>query len=223
MKTVLLLDVTPLSLGVETAGGVFTPLIARNTTVPYKKAQIFSTAVDNQPFVEVHVLQGERPLAADNASLARFQLQGIPPAPRAVPQIEVTFEIDANGIVHVAAKDLGTGKSQSVKITAQSGLTEDEIQRVIAEAHSSQEADEKKKLVVDLRNSAEGLIYSTERSLEEYGGQLAAVDRELIQSDLKRLKAALEAPSVDAEALEQLYKALEVSAYRIAETLYAQR
>jgi molecular chaperone DnaK len=222
LKTVLLLDVTPLSLGVQTSGGVFTVLIPRNTTVPCRKTQIFTTAVDNQPFVEVHVLQGERPLAEDNQSLARFQLEGLPPAPRAVPQIEVSFEIDANGIVHVSARDLGTNKSQSVRITAQSGLTEDEIKRIIAAAEASKNADLAKKKLVDLRNAAEGLIYSTEVSLAEYGAKLAAIDAELIKSDLARLKDALQRSNADSTTLDQLYKALEVSAYRIAETLYSQ-
>ncbi len=221
VKNVILLDVTPLSLGVETAGGVFTPLIPRNTTVPCKKTRVFSTAVDNQPFVEVHVLQGERPLAEDNQSLARFQLVGIPPAPRSIPQIEVAFDIDANGLVHVSAKDLGSGKSQSVKITAQSGLTEEEIKRIIAEAAAAKTADTNKKQSVELRNSAEGLIYATEHSLEEYSMQLAASDLEVIKADLLALKSALADPHAKIEAIDKLYKALEKSAYRIAETIYA--
>ena len=223
MKKVVLLDVTPLSLGVQTAGGVFTPLIPRNTTVPCRKTQIFTTAVDNQPFVEVHALQGERPLAEDNQSLARFQLEGIPPAPRAVPQIEVSFDIDANGITHVSARDLGTGKSQSVKITAQSGLTEEEIRRIVAAADAAKTTDKQKRRLVDLKNSAEGLAYSTERSLEEYGNQLPAADLERIRADLTELKSLLEATHVDADALEEKYQQLEASAYRIAEALYAER
>lgn len=220
VKNVLLLDVTPLSLGVETAGGVFTPLIPRNTTIPVKKAEVFSTAQDNQPIVNVHVLQGERPMATDNQTLSRFELVGIPPAPRGVPQIQVTFEIDANGIVHVAAKDLGTGKSQSVRITAQSGLSEADIQKIIAEAEQHKNDDEKKRKIADLRNSAEGLIYTTERSLEEYGKVLDPLDAELIAADLKKLKTALE--NEDIKQIETLYKSLEVSSYRIAETIYAQ-
>ncbi len=220
VKNVLLLDVTPLTLGVETAGGVFTPLIARNTTVPCRKAEVFTTAADNQPLVNVHVLQGERPMAADNQSLARFELVGIPPAPRGVPQIEVSFELDANGIVHVAAKDLGTGKKQSVKITAQGGLSEDELKRIVADADAHKAADELKKRAADVRNRAEGLIYSTDRTLEEYGAQLDPTDKELIESDLAELKAALDTATPD--EIERLFKALETSAYRIAETIYAQ-
>ncbi|MFL5418487.1 MAG: molecular chaperone DnaK, partial [Myxococcales bacterium] len=168
VKDVLLLDVTPLSLGVETAGGVFTKIIDKNTTIPARKSQVFSTAVDNQPIVNVHVLQGEREMAGDNKTLARFELVGIPPAPRGVPQIEVAFDIDANGIVHVSAKDLGTGKQQSIRIVASSGLTENEIQRMIAEAESNKSADKKKKELADVKNNADGLIYTTEKALEEY-------------------------------------------------------
>ena len=220
IKNVLLLDVTPLSLGVETAGGVFTKLIPRNTTVPCKKAQVFSTAQDNQPIVNVHVLQGERPMADDNQTLARFELVGIPPAPRGVPQIEVSFEIDANGIVGVSAKDLGTGKSQSVRITAQSGLTEEEIKNIVATAASHEANDELKRHVAELVNSAEGLIYTTERSLEEYSKSLDPKDLELINADLLNLKKALE--DGETTSIETNYKALETSAYRIAETIYAQ-
>jgi molecular chaperone DnaK len=221
VKNVLLLDVTPLTLGVETAGGVMTPLITRNTTVPCRKAEVFTTAADSQALVNVHVLQGERPMAADNQTLARFELVGIPPAPRGVPQIEVSFELDANGIVHVAARDLGTGKKQSVKITAQSGLNEEEIKRMVGEAEKHKTDDETKKKVADVRNRAEGLIYSTERTLEEYGAGLDPTDKELIQHDVERLKEALGhegLPDVD-----KLYKALETSAYRVAETIYAQQ
>jgi molecular chaperone DnaK len=219
IKNVLLLDVTPLTFGVETAGGVSTPIIARNSTVPCRKSEIFSTAQDHQSLVNVHVLQGERPMAADNQTLARFELVGIPPAPRGVPQIEVSFEIDANGIVHVSAKDLGTGKSQQVRITAQSGLNEDEIKRIIARADQHKAADEKKKKLADLRNAAEALVYSSERSLEEYGTVLEPVDVELIKSDLAKLKQALEGK--DAAQIEAAQKTLETSAYRIAEIIYA--
>jgi molecular chaperone DnaK len=222
IKNVLLLDVTPLTLGVETAGGVFTPLIPRNTTVPCRKAEVFTTAADNQPIVNVHVAQGERPMIADNQTLARFELVGIPPAPRGVPQIEVSFEIDANGIVNVSAKDLGTGKSQSVKITAQSGLTEEEIDQIVNEAERHKAADDEKRQIVDLRNRAEGLLYSTERTLEEYSEALDPLDLELIQHDVDKLKAALEGDGANPTEVEALFKALETSAYRIAETIYAQ-
>ncbi len=220
IKDVLLLDVTPLSLGVETAGGVFTALINRNTTVPTRKSQVFSTALDNQSMVNVHVLQGERPMAADNQSLARFELIGIPPAPRGVPQIEVTFELDANGIVSVSAQDLGTGRSQSVRITAQSGLTEEEIDSIISEAGQHHEADMARKEAAELTNSARTLIYTTEQSLAEYRSQLDPTDLELIESDLNNLKTAMD--KGDLANLPQYFKALETSAYRIAETIYTQ-
>src|SRR5512136_492035 len=176
VKDVLLLDVTPLSLGVETSGGVFTRIIPKNTTVPVRKGQVFSTAVDNQPLVSVHVLQGERDMAADNKTMARFELVGIPPAPRGVPQIEVSFDIDANGIVSVSAKDLGTGKSQQIRITASSGLSEVEIERMIKDAEANRTEDARKKELADLRNNAEGLIYTTEKSLEEYASALKPED-----------------------------------------------
>ena len=221
VKDVLLLDVTPLSLGVETAGGVFTKIIDKNTTVPSKKSQVFSTAVDNQPLVSVHVLQGERHMAADNKTLGRFELVGIPPAPRGVPQIEVTFDIDANGIVHVSAKDLGTGKQQQIRITASSGLSEEEIQRMVRDAESHKDVDKLKKELVDVRNNAEGLIYTTEKSLEEYGSALKPEDIEEIRADLEALKALL--PSEDAAAIKEALTRLEGSAYRIADAIYAQQ
>jgi len=219
VKDVLLLDVTPLSLGVETAGGVGTRIIEKNTTIPARKAQVFSTAVDNQPIVNVHVLQGEREMAADNKTLARFELVGIPPAPRGVPQIEVAFDIDANGIVHVSAKDLGTGKQQSIRIVASSGLTEQEIQKMIGEAESHKSADKKKKELADVKNSADGLIYTTEKALEEYSNLLPAKDMQEIRADLEALKAV-----VDSEELPKIKAAvqrLEGSAYRIADALYS--
>ena len=220
VKDVLLLDVTPLSLGVETAGGVFTKIIEKNTTIPCRKSQVFSTAVDNQPIVNVHVLQGERDMAADNKTLARFELVGIPPAPRGVPQIEVTFDIDANGIVHVSAKDLGTGKQQSIRIVASSGLNEQEIQRMIGEAESNRGSDKKKKELADVKNNAEGLIYTTEKALEEYATLLPAKDMAEIRSDLEALQAV-----VNGEELPKIKAAvqrLEGSAYRIADALYSQ-
>jgi molecular chaperone DnaK len=221
VKDVLLLDVTPLSLGVETSGGVFTKIIDKNTTVPSKKSQVFSTAVDNQPLVSVHVLQGERHMAADNKTLGRFELVGIPPAPRGVPQIEVTFEIDANGIVHVGAKDLGTGKVQQIRITASSGLTEEEIQRMVKDADAHKDVDKLKKELVDVRNNAEGLIYTTEKSLEEYGSALKPEDIEEIRADLEALRALL--GGEDAAAIKESLTRLEGSAYRIADAIYSQQ
>ena len=219
VKDVLLLDVTPLSLGVETAGGVATRIIDKNTTIPCKKSQVFSTAVDNQPLVSVHVIQGEREMAADNKTLARFELVGIPPAPRGVPQIEVSFDIDANGIVHVSAKDLGTGKQQAVRVVGNSGLSEDEIQQMVLDAQTNATDDKRKRELADLRNNAEGLIYTTEKSIEEYGHVLTPKDINEIQTDLENLKSVmkLDDPAKVKEALQRL----EGSAYRIADAIYA--
>jgi len=219
VKDVLLLDVSPLSLGVETAGGVFTKIIEKNTTIPCRKSQVFSTAVDNQPIVNVHVLQGEREMAQDNKTLARFELVGIPPAPRGVPQIEVAFDIDANGIVHVSAKDLGTGKQQSIRIVASSGLTETEIQRMIGEADANRGSDKKKKELADVKNNAEGLIYTTEKALEEYATLLPAKDMAEIRADLEALKGIVNGE--DVAKIKAGVQRLEGSAYRIADALYA--
>jgi len=218
VKDVLLLDVTPLSLGVETAGGVFTRILSRNTTIPAKKSMVFSTAQDNQPIVDVHVLQGERPMAADNKTLGRFQLVGIPPAPRGVPQIEVTFDIDANGIVHVTAKDLGTSKQQQIRILASSGLSEDEIDRMIQEAEAKSNEDRAKKEIADMRNMADGLMYTTEKSLEEYASYLTDEDIDEIREDLDTLKRVYETD--DGDKLQAALSRLEASAHRIADAMY---
>ncbi|MBW2733643.1 MAG: molecular chaperone DnaK [Deltaproteobacteria bacterium] len=220
VDAVLLLDVTPLSLGVETAGGIFTRLICKNTTIPTLKSEIFSTAVDNQPLVNVHVLQGERELADDNKSLAHFQLLGIPPAPRGVPQIQVTFDIDANGIVNVTAKDLGTGREQSVRVVPTSGLTEHEIDRVIQEAVSFHDEDEKRKLAAELRVNAETLIYTTEGALREYGDLLSPQDVEDIKKDLAYCKRVLAEGQGEEPLLRQAVEQLQDSSYRFAAVMY---
>ncbi|HZJ56482.1 MAG TPA: molecular chaperone DnaK [Myxococcaceae bacterium] len=219
VKDVLLLDVTPLSLGVETAGGVATRIIDKNTTIPCKKSQVFSTAVDNQPLVSVHVIQGEREMAADNKTLARFELVGIPPAPRGVPQIEVSFDIDANGIVHVSAKDLGTGKQQQVRVVSSSGLSETEIQQMIKDAQTNAADDKLKRELADLRNNAEGLIYTTEKSLEEYAHVVTPKDVTEIQADVENLKSLMKQD--DPGKLKEALQRLESSAYRIADAIYA--
>ncbi|OEU70350.1 MAG: molecular chaperone DnaK [Desulfovibrio sp. S3730MH75] len=216
---VLLLDVTPLSLGIETMGGVFTQLIERNTTIPSRKSQVFTTAAENQPSVSIHVLQGERPMADDNMTLGRFELTGLPAAPRGVPQIEVTFDIDANGIVKVAAKDMGTGKEQSIQITASSGLSEDEIDKMVKDAEAHADDDKKKQGLIEARNQADSLIYTTEKSLREVGDN---VDTELkadIETKAETLKGLLE--SEDEEAIKAATEELSQASHKLAEQLYA--
>lgn len=218
VKDVLLLDVTPLSLGIETLGGVFTKLIERNTTIPTRKSQIFSTAADNQTAVSIHVLQGEREMASQNRTLGRFDLVGIPPAPRGVPQIEVTFDIDANGIVHVSAKDLGTGKEQKIRIESSSGLSEEEINRMVQEAESHADEDKQKREAAEARNEADNLIYTTEKSLSDYGDKISDEDRSAIQSAIEELKQAVE--SGDNEQIKQKNEALKQASYKLAEEVY---
>ena len=220
VKDVLLLDVTPLSLGIETLGGVFTKLIEKNTTIPTKKSQIFSTAADNQPAVSIHVLQGEREMAAYNKTLGRFELVGIPPAPRGMPQIEVTFDIDANGIVNVSAKDLGTGKEQSIKITASSGLSEEEIERLVKDAEIHAEEDRKKRDLVDARNAADSQIYSIEKSMKEAGDKIDAGTKTEIENAISNLKKAMEGE--DTAEIKRLSDELAQVSHKIAEILYAQ-
>jgi molecular chaperone DnaK len=220
VKDLLLLDVTPLSLGIETLGGVMTTLIPRNTTIPTRKSETFSTAADSQTSVEVHVLQGERPLARDNRTLGRFQLIGIPPAPRGVPQIEVTFDIDANGIVNVSAKDLGTGKEQKITITASSGLSKDEVNRMMKEAESHAEEDKKRREEIETRNRADQAVYGAERMMQEMGDKLASSDKAAVETAIEELKKAVSANDTSAmtRAMEQLTQAQ----HRAAEALYKQ-
>ena len=220
VKDILLLDVTPLSLGIETLGGVFSRLIERNTTIPTKKSQTFSTAADNQESVTIHVLQGEREMSVYNRTLGRFDLLGIPPAPRGLPQIEVTFDIDANGIVHVSAKDLGTGKEHKIRIESSSGLSDTEIDEMVKDAESNAEEDKTKKESVETRNNADSLVYSTEKSLEEYGDSVSAEDREAIQSAIDKLKETLKSENI--EAIKADTEALTTASHKLAEAMYAQ-
>jgi molecular chaperone DnaK len=219
VKDVLLLDVTPLSLGIETLGGVFTRLIEKNTTIPTKKSQVFSTAADNQPAVEIHVLQGEREMASYNKTLGRFQLMGIPPAPRGMPQIEVTFDIDANGIVNVSAKDMGTGKEQSIKITASSGLSEKEIERLVKEAEIHADEDKKKREFIDARNMADSLIYTTEKAVKEAGGKVDNATKANIDHAIENLKKAMEGDNT--EEIKRLTEELTQASHKLAEAMYA--
>ncbi|MBQ9539065.1 MAG: molecular chaperone DnaK, partial [Treponema sp.] len=218
VKDMVLLDVTPLSLGIETMGGVFTRLINRNTTIPTKKSQVFSTAADGQTAVTIHVLQGEREMASQNRTLGNFNLDGIPPAPRGVPQIEVTFDIDANGIVHVSAKDQGTGKEQHIQITSSSGLSKEEIDRMVKDAEANAADDKKKREAVDARNEGDSLVYQTEKTLKEMGDKVSASDKGNIESAISALKEALKGDNT--EDIKAKTEALKQASYKIAEELY---
>jgi molecular chaperone DnaK len=221
VKDLLLLDVTPLSLGIETMGGVMTPLIGKNTTIPTRKSEIFSTASDNQTSVEVHVLQGERSLARDNRTLGKFHLVGIPSAPRGVPQIEVTFDIDANGIVNVQAKDLGTGKEQKITITASSGLNKEEVDRMMKEAESHAEEDRKRREEIETRNKADQTVYGAERMLKDTGDKLSAADRQAVETAIEGLKKAIDGQ--EAGAIQKALDALTAAQHKAAESLYRQQ
>ena len=221
VKDILLLDVTPLSLGIETMGGVMTKLIARNTTIPTKKSQVFSTAADGQTAVSIHVLQGEREMASQNRTLGNFDLVGIPAAPRGVPQIEVTFDIDANGIVHVSAKDLGTGKEQHIQITSSSGLSEEEINRMVKDAEANAEADKKQREAIDVKNEADSLVYQTEKSMKELGDKVKGADKQAIDDALAALKKAIEGNNT--EDIKAKTEALKNVSYKIAEEVYKQQ
>ena len=221
VKDVLLLDVTPLSLGIETLGGVFTKLIDRNTTIPTKKSQVFSTAADGQTSVEIHVLQGEREMAQYNKSLGKFQLTGIAPAPRGVPQIEVSFDIDANGIVHVTAKDLGTGNEQNITITASTNLSEDEINRAVKEAEQFANEDKKRKDEVETRNHADTLVYETEKTMKELGDKIAEGDKSRINAEVENVKSALNGS--DSEAIKAATEKLTEVSYEVFGKIYQQQ
>ena len=220
VKDLLLLDVTPLSLGIETLGGVFTKLIERNTTIPTRKSETFSTAADNQTSVEVHVLQGERSMAKDNRTLGKFHLVGIPPAPRGVPQVEVTFDIDANGIVNVSAKDLGTNKEQKITITSSSGLSKDEIQRMSKDAESHSEEDRKYREEVEAKNKADSLIYATEKTLKENRDKISEADAKSIETAMEDCRRAISEGGAD--RINQAIDQLNTASHKLADVLYKQ-
>lgn len=220
VKEVLLLDVTPLSLGIETLGGIFTKIIERNTTIPTKKSQVFSTASDNQPAVTIKIYQGEREMASDNKLLGVFELVGIPTAPRGVPQIEVSFDIDANGILHVSAKDLGTGKEQSIRITVSSGLSEDEIKKMMRDAESHSDEDKKKKQLAEAKNQADTIVYSVEKSLKEYGDKLTETEKKEIEEALEKCKNIKET-STDGAEIKAAVENLTTASHKIAQHIYS--
>lgn len=220
VKDVLLLDVTPLTLGIETLGAVFTKMIARNTTIPTKKTEIFSTAADNQPSVEIHVLQGEREMAADNRTLGRFHLDGIPPAPRGIPKIEVSFDIDANGILHVSAKDMGTGKQQAITITGHSGLDDKEIDNMVTDAESHAEEDKKRRELIDVKNQADQMVYSLEKLLRENKDKIPEEEANRVQSEMENTKKAIEGE--DVEAIKKALESLSQASHKLTEIMYQQ-
>lgn len=220
VKDVLLLDVTPLSLGIETLGGVMTKIIERGTTIPVKKNQVFSTAEDNQPAVTIQVLQGERELARDNKVLGNFELSGIPAAPRGVPQIEVTFDIDANGILTVSAKDKATGKAQEIKITGSSGLSDSEIEKMVKDAELNKEEDKKKKEAIEVRNQADSLVYQTQKSLDEMKDKIDSSEAEKIQNAINELQETLKNENASKEEIEAKVKTLTEASHKLAEAMY---
>jgi molecular chaperone DnaK len=219
VKDVLLLDVTPLTLGVETLGGVMTSLIERNTTIPTRRSEIFSTAEDSQTAVDIHVLQGERPMAADNMTLGRFRLEGIPPAPRGIPQVEVTFDIDANGILNVSAQDKATGREQKITITASTNLSKQEVDRMVEEAHRHEGEDRRRRELVEARNTADSLAYQTEKTVTELGDKVDAADRTAIQAKVDELRRVMEGD--DAGAIRSVMQELQQASMKLGEQMYA--